>query len=157
MGRIAQVRPKSPPKSKKIVDQVHEILLTLSRIEGAFEALFRFGEAKMVEQVIGLIAAVRAFNRGYTRTAGLLDETLSRSAFSLAEARVLFELGERGAAVAVEIAQDLGLDPAYLARILRGFAGRRLLETAPDPSDGRRRRMTLTSAGQAALAELQSA
>ena len=49
MGRIAQVRPRSPPKSKKIVDQVHEILLTLSRIEGAFEALFRFGEAKMVE------------------------------------------------------------------------------------------------------------
>ncbi len=157
MGRIAQVRPKSPPKSKKIVDQVHEILLTLSRIEGAFEALFRFGEAKMVEQDIGLIAAVRAFNRRYTRTAGLLDETLSRSAFSLAEARVLFELGERGAAAAVEIAQDLGLDPAYLARILRGFAGRSLLETASDPSDGRRRRLTLTSAGQAALAELQSA
>ena len=65
------------------------------------------------------IRGVRDFNRYYTRTIGLLNETLTASDFTLTEARVLFELGHRQAQAAGEIARDLMLDPAYLARILR--------------------------------------
>ena len=42
-----------------------------------------------------VIAEVRAFNRFYTRQIGLLDEHIARSFFSLAEGRVLYEIGKR--------------------------------------------------------------
>jgi DNA-binding MarR family transcriptional regulator/GNAT superfamily N-acetyltransferase len=125
-----------------------------------------------------LIGEIRSFNRFYTRTIGLLEETLTRSPFTLAEARVLFELGHRnataelvggerdflaetfnlsGGPAASEIAEVLRLDPAYLTRILRKFAAAGLTEVRPDPADGRRRILSLTKKGQAELAALQAA
>ena len=49
----------------------------------------------MLDDRDSLVAEMRRFNRFYTRTIGLLDETLTNSAFTLTEARVLFELGHR--------------------------------------------------------------
>src|SRR5262245_7917074 len=125
-----------------------------------------------------LIAEIRRFNRFYTRTIGLLEETLTASPFTLTEARVLFELGHRTSSsvsdatgepksasvvdlnvgpAASEIAEELRLDPAYLTRILRKFEAAGLIEVRADPADGRRRILSLTAKGEAALAELQSA
>ncbi|OWK22263.1 hypothetical protein AJ88_07860 [Mesorhizobium amorphae CCBAU 01583] len=39
-----------------------------------------------------LVGDIRRFNRFYTGLIGLLDETLAHSAYTLTEARVLFEL-----------------------------------------------------------------
>lgn len=123
-----------------------------------------------------VIAEIRRFNRFYTRTIGLLDETLTHSTFTLTEARVLFELGHRstpaamegghigppatfpaGGPAASEIATDLRLDPAYLARILRKFAAAGLTESRADSADGRRRILSLTAKGGDALAGMQAA
>lgn len=105
-----------------------------------------------------LVAGIRRFNRFYTHKIGLLEETLTHSPYTLTEARVLFELGhDGGGSAASEIAETLRLDPAYLARILRKFAMAGLIETSPDPADGRRRILSLTSDGTEELVTLQAA
>lgn len=105
-----------------------------------------------------LVAGIRRFNRFYTHKIGLLEETLTHTPYRLTEARVLFELGHgSGSTAASEIAEMLRLDPAYLARILRKFAIAGLIETKPDPADGRRRILSLTGEGRKELATLQAA
>src|SRR5438046_1402024 len=103
------------------------------------------------------VAAVRRFNRFYTRQIGLLQETLLESPFSLTEARVLYELGNRAPTHATALGQELGLDAGYLSRILRGFERRGLLERAPSKTDGRQSVLGLTARGRSAFARLDGA
>jgi len=100
------------------------------------------------------VGAMRRFNRFYTSRIGVLDEHILKSPFSLAEARVLFELAHRDAPPAAELARDLSLDPGYLSRILRGFAEQGLIARETSTTDGRQSRIALTDAGRAAFAPL---
>lgn len=102
------------------------------------------------------IGAVRRFNRFYTRAIGLLEDGLLHSDFSLAEARVLYELANRAAPSAAEIARDFDLDPGYLSRILQRFERKGLLAREAT-SDRRRSLLRLTEAGQIAFAPLDAA
>ena len=103
------------------------------------------------------VAAVRRFNRFYTRQIGLLQETLLRSPFSLTEARVLYELGTQAPTHATALGQELGLDAGYLSRILRGFEQRGLLARTPSRTDGRQSVLALTPQGRKAFARLDGA
>src|SRR5262249_13519592 len=100
------------------------------------------------------IAAVRQFNRFYTRQIGVLEERLLDTPFSLTESRVLYELANRKAPTASELANDLGLDPAYLSRILRSFESRGLLARTPSEIDGRQTHLELTPEGRNAFLPL---
>jgi DNA-binding MarR family transcriptional regulator/GNAT superfamily N-acetyltransferase len=101
------------------------------------------------------IAAVRAFNRFYTRKLGVLDQQLLKSPFSLSEARVLYELAHREDAAAKEIGIELGLDPGYLSRIVQKFDEDGLITRKPLPSDRRQYRLGLTAKGRQAFAKLE--
>ena len=101
------------------------------------------------------VAAVRGFNRFYTRQIGILDRGYLQSPFSLAEARVLYELCYRPTPPsATALSRDLGIDPGYLSRILADFGERRLVKRVTSPDDARRSLLSLSSKGRKVFAEL---
>jgi DNA-binding MarR family transcriptional regulator/N-acetylglutamate synthase-like GNAT family acetyltransferase len=102
------------------------------------------------------IQAVRAFNRFYTRQIGVLREDLLKSPFSLTEVRVLYEIAHREQPTATELRQQLGLDPGYLSRILRGFEKRGLIRKSGSQVDGRQSLLELTARGKETFAALDS-
>ena len=93
------------------------------------------------------VAAVRRFNRFYTRQIGLLDEGLLNSPFSLTEVRTLYELAQSERTTAVELCKSLGLDAGYLSRILTGFEKGGLIEKEESPEDARQTLLRLTKKG----------
>src|SRR5258707_11273745 len=101
----------------------------------------------MRESVDVQVSAIRAFNRFYTRKIGVLDGMASRP-FSLAEARVLYELAHREQPTATDIRRELGLDAGYMSRILRDFERRKLVRREQSKKDERQRFLSLTTKGR---------
>jgi len=99
------------------------------------------------------VRAIRAFNRFYTRKIGVVDGIAS-SPFSLAEARVLYELAHRQQPTATDIRKELGLDAGYMSRILRDFERRNLVRREQSKTDERQRFLSLTTKGQKAFIPL---
>ncbi len=103
------------------------------------------------------VADLRVFNRFYTRRIGLLNERPYGGDFTLTETRVLFELAQAPALKPGDIVAGLGLDPAYVSRILKRFETAGLIHRERDPADGRGFLLRLTPAGQAAFEPLNRA
>jgi DNA-binding MarR family transcriptional regulator/GNAT superfamily N-acetyltransferase len=100
------------------------------------------------------IDAVRGFNRFYTQKIGALREGLLDSPFTLAEARVLYELSRGERPTAGALCRELGFDPGYLSRIVRRFEKGRLLVRQRSAEDGRQHILALTREGRAAFTAL---
>lgn len=94
------------------------------------------------------IAAVRAFNRFFTRQIGVLREGLLHSDFTLTELRVLYELAHHGDQQPAALCRNLGLDRGYLSRIVSGFEAAGLVAKVPSPTDGRAKLLHLTAHGR---------
>jgi DNA-binding MarR family transcriptional regulator/GNAT superfamily N-acetyltransferase len=103
------------------------------------------------------VDAVRRFNRFFTRRIGVLREGLLHSPYSLAEARILFEIAHRALAVtASDLSRELGLDPGYLSRILARLEQQDLVEKVRSETDARRRLLSLTTEGKEAFSSLDA-
>src|SRR6516164_2315941 len=102
------------------------------------------------------IAAVRRFNRYYTRQIGVLRKTFLDSPYSLGEARVLYEIASCGAPTARDISRSLDLDPGYLSRVLRNFEKRGLIRKRTSAKDGRQSHLTLTPRGRKSFTPLDA-
>jgi DNA-binding MarR family transcriptional regulator/N-acetylglutamate synthase-like GNAT family acetyltransferase len=103
------------------------------------------------------VAAVRRFNRFYTRQLGLLDRSLLNSGFSLVEARILYELAHRDSLTAADLRRQLDVDAGYLSRLLKKLERHGLLSRSKSPLDGRASLLSLTPAGRAVFEPLDAA
>src|SRR5260221_11109326 len=99
--------------------------------------------------------AARRFNPLYPRRIGVLEDGFLGSPYSLAQARVLYELARRPKSTATEIAAELGLDHGYLSRILRDFNERGHVVKTALPNDRRQSLLSLTTKGRMAFAPLE--
>jgi len=103
------------------------------------------------------VDAVRRFNRFFTRRIGVLREGLLHSPYSLAEARIMFEIAHRELALtASDLSCDLGLDPGYLSRMLARLEQQGLVEKVRSETDARRRLLSLTIEGKEAFSSLDA-
>ena len=102
------------------------------------------------------IETFRAFNRFYTRRIGVLNEGLLDTPFTLAESRLLWEFAHHENPTAAELARALDLDAGYLSRLLRSFKERGLIQSARSSTDARQTHLSLTDAGRAAFAPLDT-
>lgn len=102
------------------------------------------------------IAAVRQFNRNYTKWTGLLDEHLLASRFGLTEARILYELATSKATRASDLVAGLDIDPGYLSRILKDFAKSGYITRERSAGDGRQIDLKLSKKGEAAFRPLDA-
>jgi DNA-binding MarR family transcriptional regulator/predicted N-acetyltransferase YhbS len=96
------------------------------------------------------VAAVRRFNRFYTRQIGLLRKTYLDTPYSLGEMRVLHELAHPGVEqpTARDIGRALDLDAGYLSRVLRNFEKRGLIRRTTSKNDARQSHLSLTAQGR---------
>jgi DNA-binding MarR family transcriptional regulator/ribosomal protein S18 acetylase RimI-like enzyme len=102
------------------------------------------------------VAAVRRFSRFYSRRLGMLQDAFLKTPYSLAEARVLYELAHREKPTASEIADALGIDRGYLSRILRGFIEKGLVYKTSSRADGRQNLLSLTTRGRVTFASIDN-
>ena len=102
------------------------------------------------------VAQVRRFNRVVTERIGALTDRYMGRDRPLGEARVLWEIGPGGCAVA-QLRARLGLDSGYLSRLLGSLQADGLVEIVLDPRDRRARLARLTARGVREHATLDAA
>jgi DNA-binding MarR family transcriptional regulator/N-acetylglutamate synthase-like GNAT family acetyltransferase len=101
------------------------------------------------------VAAVRRFNRFYTRQIGVLRKKFLDSPYSLGEARVLYEIASGHSLTATDIGRALDLDAGYLSRVLRNFERRGLVRRTASATDARQSHLTLSPRGHKAYGPLE--
>src|SRR4051812_48571448 len=89
---------------------------------------------------------VRRFNRSVTAHVGALNDRFLGRDRPLGEARLLWEIGQDGREVRW-LRAELGIDSAYLSRLLRSLEAAGLVPVEPSGADRRIRIARLTRAG----------
>jgi DNA-binding MarR family transcriptional regulator/GNAT superfamily N-acetyltransferase len=102
------------------------------------------------------VAAVREFNRFYTNMIGLLRGKYLDTPYSLTEARILFELGQREASEVTDLRRTVDIDAGYLSRILARFSSDGLVTRQRSAADGRRQVISLTESGRSVVEGLDA-
>ncbi|NUQ98705.1 MAG: MarR family transcriptional regulator [Streptomyces sp.] len=100
------------------------------------------------------VAALRRFNRYFTRRIGALDDHYLGQDRPLGEARLLFEIaGNPGGVSLRELRSRLGLDAGYLSRMAKALEAQGLVRLSVHPDDNRLRMAEPTPAGRVEVKE----
>jgi DNA-binding MarR family transcriptional regulator/N-acetylglutamate synthase-like GNAT family acetyltransferase len=99
---------------------------------------------------------IRGFYRFYTKRIGLLGEGLLNTPFSLAQARILYELGRNPGIRSTTLVEELDLDPGYLSRLLKGFESLGLIRRSSSRDDARASHLSLTAKGRVQFKRLDA-
>lgn len=94
------------------------------------------------------IDRIRDFNRFYTRALGLTGRSYLQSGRTLAEVRLIHEIGTSGPVTARVLGHSLGIDEAQLSRMVGRLVKEGVVERQADAEDGRQFLLALTTAGQ---------
>lgn len=100
------------------------------------------------------VAAIRAFNRFYTGIIGLLNEGMHKSPYSLAEARLIHEIGKRVSTTSAGLAADLAMDRGQMSRLVWRLIDQGLLAISPHSDDRRSNTLALTPEGDSLYRKL---
>ena len=96
---------------------------------------------------------VSDFGRLFLRLRRIADAQLAQQGVSLARMKLLMYLHcEHNSARAADIASVFGHSPRTVSEAIEGLERDGLVRRTPDPTDGRVKRISLTAAGEAAIA-----
>src|SRR5579863_8784705 len=87
---------------------------------------------------------------------GLLRGKYLGTPYSLTEARLLFELGQRDCTEVAGLRRAVDIDPGYMSRILTRFCSDGLITRQRSAADARRQVIRLTDSGRSAIAGLDA-
>ncbi len=102
-----------------------------------------------------IISSIRKFNRFYARTLGVFDKYALNTTYTLAQARIIGELGRNKGCTANSIALYLDMDRSYVARIINGFEKNDILIKKDSSEDFRKKHLFLTIKGISIYQELE--
>jgi len=94
-----------------------------------------------------VVQQVRAFNRFYTDVIGLLDKHLLHSEYSLAEARIIYEIYIGKSVQASHIMTVMHIDKSYLSRLMKKLEKEQLITKKTAGHDARAILISLTEKG----------
>lgn len=102
------------------------------------------------------IQQIRSFNRFYTSHIGMLKNNFLDSPYSLAEVRLLYEIGGYENITSQQLTELLHLDKGYVSRVVKMFLKDDIIEKIQSEEDKRAYFITLTEKGKDLLKVLQS-
>jgi len=88
----------------------------------------------------------------YLRAHRAIDRAMKMEGVSLARAKLLKFIANEGAARSADIGTTFGFSPRTVTEAIDALERDGLVQRTPDPSDRRAKRLSITPAGEAALA-----
>ncbi len=132
---------------------LHAITLRFIRADRTYHGgMAHRGLARDLEQALGQLMLRRNRSALYDAILDSAPPGVDRQTYS-----VLSGLARLGPQSAARLADELGIDRSGASRYADRLQNAGLLERGPDPRDGRATLLSLTPAGQAAVAELRDA
>lgn len=101
------------------------------------------------------VKAIREFNRLYAVRLDVFDRRALGTSYSLAEGRVIIEIGRAQGCTANGICTLLGMDKGYLSRIIGKLESQGLIVRKTSAADARSKLLTLSASGKRVYADLE--